>query len=567
MRKGSFLSSSATFASFAPFNDRSRNWALFVANLLLLLMLYSLSWPWARWSTDFVPFWRWVLWIAAAVVSLVILALVDLRRRGARVEAATFLVCAPVAGLVSWYLAYRKPGDPVLNFMMYRYVHVTSGVSPAVPWLLLCGAGLWWVWYTLSGLALLDIRLPCLPSRQQLKLTRDPGIASSRGLESLDHLSSEDTEKLRNVLKPVYWDWRVYGPTILIATLPLVEIELRHPFQSFEGWFYDTAYGFVLGFIVFLLVSGLLRLWVVWFEFQNLLMYLDRFPLRRSFERLKGFSWKPIWRGGGVALQDSFRVIWRQFESLDHLWNMQPQDRELSQAIEAARELRKTVGNSLRAQLIPPQRTNSAFIRFLQSAWATQPAWVDDWIKKFCELQKQLALTCAVCLRYLSREWDSEITVDMFEVSRRVDTNRREGRPEPLVTQLAEQFVCLFYLNFILSVLLRMRTLVMSAAGMFVFVLLSFSSYPFEPASSFHTIMILLFLFIALVVAVVLAQMHRDATLSRITDTIPGELGTDFWFRLTSFVAVPLLSLLAAQFPEIGRWLFSWLEPALQAIK
>jgi hypothetical protein len=65
----------------------------------------------------------------------------------------------------------------------------------------------------------------------------------------------------------------------------------------------------------------------------------------------------------------------------------------------------------------------------------------------------------------------------------------------------------------------------------------------------------------------VFAQMHKDATLSRITDTKPGELGFDFWLRLVAFVSVPLFGLLATAFPAIGEFLFSWLQPATQAFK
>jgi hypothetical protein len=36
--------------------------------------------------------------------------------------------------------------------------------------------------------------------------------------------------------------------------------------------------------------------------------------------------------------------------------------------------------------------------------------------------------------------------------------------------------------------------------------------------------------------------------------------------RMASFVALPLFSLFASQFPEIGRFFYSWLEPALQAL-
>ena len=79
--------------------------------------------------------------------------------------------------------------------------------------------------------------------------------------------------------------------------------------------------------------------------------------------------------------------------------------------------------------------------------------------------------------------------------------------------------------------------------------------------------MTLVFILIVTLVAVVTSQMHRDPTLSRITNTTPGEMGWNFWFRMASFVALPLLTLLASWFPEIGGFLFFWAQPALNSFK
>ncbi|HEX8838608.1 MAG TPA: hypothetical protein VF748_16825 [Candidatus Acidoferrum sp.] len=65
----------------------------------------------------------------------------------------------------------------------------------------------------------------------------------------------------------------------------------------------------------------------------------------------------------------------------------------------------------------------------------------------------------------------------------------------------------------------------------------------------------------------VYSGMHRDASLSRITDTKPGELGIAFWVRMGAFVVVPAIGLPAAQFSEIGNFLFSWLQPAAESLK
>jgi len=61
--------------------------------------------------------------------------------------------------------------------------------------------------------------------------------------------------------------------------------------------------------------------------------------------------------------------------------------------------------------------------------------------------------------------------------------------------------------------------------------------------------------------------MHRDATLSHVTNTKPGELGSDFWFKVLGFGLAPLLGLLTTVFPSISDFVFSWLQPGLQSIK
>lgn len=42
--------------------------------------------------------------------------------------------------------------------------------------------------------------------------------------------------------------------------------------------------------------------------------------------------------------------------------------------------------------------------------------------------------------------------------------------------------------------------------------------------------------------------MHRYRTLSRITDTRPEELGSDFWFRMQGIIGLPLLGLWPRRF-------------------
>jgi hypothetical protein len=61
--------------------------------------------------------------------------------------------------------------------------------------------------------------------------------------------------------------------------------------------------------------------------------------------------------------------------------------------------------------------------------------------------------------------------------------------------------------------------------------------------------------------------MHRDATLSHVTNTKPGELGPEFWFKLVGFGFAPVIGLLARIFPSITDFLFSWLQPSISSLK
>ncbi|HEX2328551.1 MAG TPA: hypothetical protein VHN74_07495 [Candidatus Angelobacter sp.] len=70
-----------------------------------------------------------------------------------------------------------------------------------------------------------------------------------------------------------------------------------------------------------------------------------------------------------------------------------------------------------------------------------------------------------------------------------------------------------------------------------------------------------MFVIAGVVIVKVYAEMHRDATLSHVTSTRPGELGSEFWLKLIGFGFAPMLGLLARIFPGIMDFIFSWVQP------
>ena len=115
--------------------------------------------------------------------------------------------------------------------------------------------------------------------------------------------------------------------------------------------------------------------------------------------------------------------------------------------------------------------------------------------------------------------------------------------------------------------LIRIRSLIIAVGGMYVLFVLALTTYPFQPEFEIRFFMAMLLLFIVGVVGVVYAQMHRDTTLSHITNSTPGQLGSSFWLRIASFIALPVFSLVISGYPELGNMVYSWLEPALHALQ
>ena len=107
----------------------------------------------------------------------------------------------------------------------------------------------------------------------------------------------------------------------------------------------------------------------------------------------------------------------------------------------------------------------------------------------------------------------------------------------------------------------------MGSLFLFVAATFSASSYPFDPLPVLGGVFLPVFLITGGTVITVYAGMNRDATLSHITNTPPGELGGQFWLQLITFGIGPLVGLLTTLFPSITDFATSWLQPSVQALK
>jgi hypothetical protein len=133
--------------------------------------------------------------------------------------------------------------------------------------------------------------------------------------------------------------------------------------------------------------------------------------------------------------------------------------------------------------------------------------------------------------------------------------------------KINSELFALRYVAFIQANCRQIENLLVFLPIGFVLTLISLNSYPFQSGHVLGWFMANLLVAIGLAVGFVLASSERDPVLSRLNGTAPGKIGKDFYMNLLSYGALPVLTVLAAQFPAIGSFLFSWVQPLLQALR
>ncbi|HEU5219129.1 MAG TPA: hypothetical protein VFU23_10750, partial [Gemmatimonadales bacterium] len=145
---------------------------------------------------------------------------------------------------------------------------------------------------------------------------------------------------------------------------------------------------------------------------------------------------------------------------------------------------------------------------------------------------------------------------------------RSFASPARLWVRCAEEYVAVRSVEYIESVFQHLRRL-----GLFLLVALLIStgllsSYPFFPKDRVELVFMGLMIAAVGTVIVMMVQMNRDEVLSRIARSEPGHLNWDttFVLNLLLFGLLPLVSLLATEFPGIREFLVGWLEPLARAM-
>jgi hypothetical protein len=421
-------------------------------------------------------------------------------------------------------------------FFRFRAVEVSAGAAPTVPFLFLLGGFLVCSFVNLQRCIFHHQRLPLLP-RGDL----DPVLGTN--------VYREAKRLRRTIFDPFRYSpyWNI-GLAVLVFALCFWSLGVCG-LRSFEGAVYDyllKAWAAALA-AALAVVCGRFR--ESWRLLSRILDQLETHPIRRALSALPpDHSWSPIWQSN--PSKRSYRIWTRSIDCLAAFRAAAPAMPQLTALIENADSRPRLTAliddadyrvYAILALVARGDRETQAQHRAAESA---------------------LARTANRLLLYLLPVWQLGGS-ESLDGSADPPAAHDDQRP-PLL--YASEFVAMRYLAFIRYAMLQLKNMLTFLMMGFLAFAFALMSYPFAGERSIAWVIAVLFLGLSLVVVPVFAQMGADAMLGRITSRSGGQLGFDFLQRALAFGVLPLLTVLASTFNGVGRFLFSWIEPALKTL-
>ena len=351
-----------------------------------------------------------------------------------------------------------------------------------------------------------------------------------------------------------------------------------------------------------IVVTGWLRMIVVWGSLQRgLLKQLERLPIRSAFSQLNRVGWMSMMR------QSDLHERWREMARSNESMRQMQHNEDLRNAItrncnrdgkELLAEANKTLNSHIEKimRLVSGLAPSDNFPKpsDAEIAALTKFDCEEDIPTLLCRGQLQVmyliendyARFAELLLKYVLIPYWKNDRVGFVEEEESlavpVHAHRFEKESEepgyihlhsgladlpPMHVRLAEEFVAIRYVSLMRAVLVNIRHLMTFVSFAFVVTIVAWNSYPFRPRQWINVAFSGLLFCLGTGIIWVFAQMYRDALLSRITRTHANELGADFFVRMLTFGALPVLTWLAYQFPSISNTIVKYLEPGLQAVK
>ncbi len=426
-----------------------------------------------------------------------------------------------------WHvLALFVPASGHLLFR-YRASLPFSGASPLLPLLLITASFALMLHSCFARLAFYGHRIPQLP--QGFDYLRCPSDASLKPLTKL--LSNVcDGRRLRS------------AATCLCVMVVFVFLVLeRRGLLSLGGGAFDTMMTVCTIITGAFILQNLAMASLAWRLLKHkLLIPLRQSPLRWGFTWIKGFSWRRIWRSSKTLSSNQI------FDYLTRLLQ----------------------GSSR----IPGSGTGAQYYReiCLLYAGADAGASIQAFTDGMTELHVAMKKEAETRLASLQNAWQSDrgpLTGNEshrgIHLLKELDKLEAGERLTALQRMADEEFVALLYVGYISMVMIQIRQRILTAAVLYVLLLWTLTCYPWMYRHTILLGLVAMFAVLAGVTLIIYTEMFRDDILSRTTETTSGKLDGGFFEKIVPVLGLPLLTLIASQFPEVSNFLFSWVGPGL----
>jgi len=452
-------------------------------------------------------------------------------------------------GFNLFVLCHELADESVGSLFALRCVHLASGASPVLP-LLLASAGLLTAAaVNLNALTLARDRDPQLP-RLPLGLGVDATTMNLCNKRLTDHIEC--------------WGFLPPPEGLLLLLCVLIACAVLHPFllfTSIDGKWMTMLYGFTFITALWTIAWLWVRFIAIWRLLRFLLELLEGSTMRFAFSRLpKAFSLAPIWSYAGLRRTLILPMRWFEYRKV---------------APQAVTQEQNADQIRVQAELIDK----------IVSGLGSDEMLLDRVYVRFSEEQNRYATLLAndTVIRAswkrggpdVDTDRSSNVSKDSGKEAKHISSLCRDDLPVPCgstirfpcVVATGNEYIAMRFGAYVRYVTLQLKNL-MTFMSMGLFLLLVAAvSYPFQEPQSIAWSLIVIVVILLFGIGTVLLQMDRDAILSRMSETPPGEVKRGaFLLHMLSVGGLPILTALAAVFPSMGNVLFSWIQPMLTAL-
>jgi hypothetical protein len=438
-----------------------------------------------------------------------------------------------------WWTLRNDPDGHYGVFFSFRAANMASIISPLTPMLPLLAAiylgAIFYVWHLLFNDKIRprlrpNVKKPCEENKPPLGLELSSGKSSGKKPPG-----SRSDEFIAKAVNGDNWN-------IIIGCLILslwVMVFLQPQFELFERPQFQLLFELLFCLVILLILVSGVRLARIWQTLQRFLLEINRRRARDVFRRLKAddLAWSSLWFYGSEDADWDYMV--RSHGVLKELQN-----------IDKAPPLFKDVDDEIEDIHDAKNRFHDegVFRAFHVFGISKDDSKLENAMSR---AQNLLAATLTDVLHSLQAIWDKPAST-----------------PEGMEWQrLLEKYVALRWAAFIRAVIGRIRLLIIFLAISFSLAMISLVVYSFEPHRELLWSVTALFIVIGFLTIRVLIQMHSDPILSYITVTKPGRLDFAFYIHLVTLGTGPLVTLLAIYSPSLVRYVLSFLQPGLEALK